>query len=172
MVLPRLRASLAFPMYRSGYQGHGPWLHGDSPLERGTAMSRAPHSTHHPLASSGTRAPGRGKLRTSAQRGWEHEGFPMGTEGGTDPHLHRSHPGSQPGDPEQPPPHPARHRRDAQWGPFFCLPPPTAGSCRPAKERPRVPGAGVAVLPGWEQDGALPRVQRAARGGDTVLFTR
>lgn len=87
-----------------------------------------------------------------------------------DTHLHCSHPGSQPGDPEQPLPPPARPWQDAQWGPFFCLP-PAAGSCRPAKEPPRVPGVGVAVLPGREQDAALPWVQRAARGGDTVLFT-
>lgn len=32
----------------------------------------------------GTRAPSRGKLRTSAQQGWEQEGFPVGMEGGRD----------------------------------------------------------------------------------------
>lgn len=84
-------------------------------------------------------------------------------EKGTDLHRRRSHPGWQPGDPEQPPPPPLQPQQGAQWGPFFCLPPrrwlvpPSEGAAAGAR--------------GWERDAALPRVQRAACGRDTVLFT-
>lgn len=65
-VLPRLRALQASPMYRAGCWGHGPWLHGDSPLEPGAAMSGAPTAPITPRPSSETKAPSLGKLRTSA----------------------------------------------------------------------------------------------------------
>lgn len=125
----------ASPRYQAGCWGHRPWLHGDSPRSWAQRCLKTPQHPPRPSAAW-VRAAGRRKRVTSAEQGQEHEG-----------ERDRSAPAPQP-------------PRLAAWGPRAAtatpLPSPSrvlngghssacplaAGSCRPAKEPPRVPGAG------------------------------
>lgn len=90
--------------------------------------------------------PRRGHIGTA---GGGDKGSPMGTAGGTDPHLHHSRPGT-----------PSTAPRPAQWGPFFSPPPLRAA-------RGWGWGLEAALLPG--QDAATPGAK--GRAGQDAVFT-
>lgn len=166
-VLPQLWALLASPMYRDDCQQHGLWLHRDRPPERGEAMSGGPHSTHHPPLQLGDEDSQSGEAEDVGTAGTGARGIPRG-DGGRDGAAPAPHSLETPSSHRPPPPSPSRTLNGGHSSAY----PPLLARAAWRRSRHGCQGAGLVALPGWEQDVALPWVQRAARGRDAVLFTQ